>query len=102
MENRIKEQQLDLFADRTSCSKWWPNHLRLMLSSFAYILVEYIRENLLYATELAKAQVHTIRIKIFKIGGVIIRNTRAIKFLLSSSYPYQELWNKILGRMALL
>lgn len=102
MENRIKEQQLDLFADRTSCSKWWPNQLRLMLSSFAYILVEYIRENLLYATELAKAQVHTIRLKIFKIGAVIIRNTRAIKFLLSSSYPYQDLWNKILGRMALL
>jgi len=102
MENRIKEQQLDLFADRTSCSKWWPNQLRLMLSSFAYILIEYIRENLLYATELAKAQAQTIRLKLFKIGAVIIRNTRAIKFLLSSSYPYQDLWNKILGRMALL
>ncbi len=43
MENRIKEQQLDLFADRTSCHNWWPNQLRLMLSSFAYVLYDHIR-----------------------------------------------------------
>lgn len=43
MENRIKEQQLDLFADRTSCSKWWPNQFRLLLSSLAYLLLEALR-----------------------------------------------------------
>lgn len=101
MENRIKEQQLELFADRTSCSKWWGNQFRLILSSLAYTLIEYIRDKLLQGTELAKAQVGTIRLKLFKIGAVIIRNTRKIKFLLSSSYPYQHIWDHILKRLAL-
>jgi len=102
MENRIKEQQLDLFSDRTSCKKWWPNQLRLILSSLSYCLIEYIRSNLLQGTELAKAQIGSIRLKLFKIGGVIIRNTRKIKFLLSSSYPYQKLWDCVLRNMVLL
>ncbi len=76
MENRIKEQQLELFADRTSCHKWWDNQLRLILSSLAYTLVEYIRDKFLQGTELAKALVGTVRLKLFKIGAVIIRNTR--------------------------
>jgi len=101
MENRIKEQQLELFSDRTSCHKWWPNQLRLVMSGVAYILMQYIRSRFLQGTELAAAQVGTIRLKLFKIGAVIIRNTRRIKFLLSSSYPYQDLWNVIFRRMAL-
>ena len=101
MENRIKEQQLELFADRTSCHRWWANQLRLILSSFAYILVEYIREQFLQGTELAVAQIGTIRLKLFKIGAVIIRNTRNIKFLLSSSYPYQHIWDIILKKLSL-
>jgi hypothetical protein len=100
MENRIKEQQLALFADRTSCHKWWANQLRLLLSSLAYILVEYIRSHFLADTELATAQVPTIRLKLFKIGAIIIRNTRRILFLLSSSYPYQNLWKLILAKLA--
>jgi hypothetical protein len=101
MENRIKEQQLELFADRTSCSKWWPNQFRLILSSLAYTIIEYIRDKFLTGTELAKAQSCTIRLKLFKIGAVIIRNTRKIKFFLSSSYPYQHLWDHIMKRLAL-
>ncbi|WP_375359766.1 transposase [Candidatus Tisiphia endosymbiont of Nemotelus uliginosus] len=101
MENRIKEQQLELFADRTSCHKWSANQLKLILSSLAYTLVEYIRDKFLQGTELAKAQVGTIRLKLFKIGAVIIRNSRRIKFLLSSSYPYQHIWNNILQVLAL-
>lgn len=101
MENRIKEQQLELFADRTSCSKWWGNQFRLILSGLAYTLIEYIRDKLLQGTELAKAQVGTIRLKLFKIGAIIIRNTRRIKFLLSSSYPYKYLWDHILKKLAL-
>ena len=54
MENRIKEQQLDLFADRTSCHRWWPNQFRLLLSSLAYMLLEAIRRLALKGTELGQ------------------------------------------------
>jgi len=90
MENRIKEQKLDLSADRTSCHNWWSNQFRLLLSSIAYILIERIRAYALENTELEKAQVGTIRLKLFKVGAVIIRNTRRILFILSSAYPYQH------------
>lgn len=92
MENRIKEQQQDLFADRTSCHSWWPNQFRLLLSSLAYTLLEAIRCLALEGTQLAQAYVGTIRLKLLKIGAVMIRNTRRIRFLLASSYPYQSLF----------
>jgi len=92
MENRIKEQQLGLFADRTSCHDWWANQFRLLLSSAAYLLVETIRRIGLKGTLLANAQVTTIRLKLFKIGAVIIRNTRRVQFLLSSACPYQDIF----------
>ncbi len=92
MENRIKEQQLDLFADRTSCHTWWSNQFRLLLASLAYSLLEGIRRLALKGTELAKAQCGTIRLKLLKVGAVITKNTRRIRFLLSSAYPYQQLF----------
>jgi len=95
MENRIKEQQLDMFADRTSCHDWWPNQFRLLLSSVAYVLMETLRRTALQSTELAEAQVGTIRLKLLKIGAVVVRNTRRIKLFFSSHYPYQELFKKI-------
>ncbi len=95
MENRIKEQQLDLFAGRTSCHAWWPNQFRLLLSGLAYTLLEAIRRLALEGTELAHAYVGTIRLKLLKIGAVIVRNTRRIRFLLSSSYPYQALFTHV-------
>jgi hypothetical protein len=94
MENRIKEQQLHLFADRTSCTAWYPNQFRLLLSSFAYVLIETIRRLALTGTELAKAQCETIRLKLLKIGAVIIRNTRRIRFLMATGYPYQSTFYK--------
>ncbi|MGC1479830.1 MAG: IS1380 family transposase [Chthoniobacterales bacterium] len=100
MENRIKEQQLGLFADRTSASRWWANQFRLLLSSAAYVLVETIRRVGLVGTELARAQASTIRLKIFKIGTVILRNTRRIRLFFSSAYPYQELFTKLLTRLS--
>lgn len=100
MENRIKEQQLDLFAERTSCSRWWPNQLRLLLASLAYTLLEAIRRLALPGTELAKAYVGTIRLKLLKIGGVILRNTRRIRFLLSSAYPHRHLFLHVAARLA--
>ena len=99
MENRIKEQQLDLFADRTSCTAWWANQFRLLLSSCAYVLVSALRRSFLKGTELAKAQCGTIRLKLLKIGAVVIRNTRKVKFFLSSSYPYQDLFTKIAHKL---
>ena len=92
MENRIKEQQLGLFADRTSCHDWWPNQLRLIFSSLAYILMEHMRSTALVSTELENAQMSTIRLKLFKIGAVVIKNTRRIQFFLSSYYPLQDLF----------
>ena len=100
MENRIKEQQLDLFADRTSCQRWWPNQFRLLLSSLAYTLLEAIRRLALKGTELAQAYVGTIRLKLLKIGAVIIQNSRRIRFLLSSHYPYQPLFFLVAAKLA--
>lgn len=95
MENRIKEQQLGLFSDRTSCHAWWPNQFRLLLSSMAYVLMETIRRLGLKGTELAHAQVGTIRLKLLKIGTVIVRNTRRIRLLFSSAFPYQALFAQV-------
>lgn len=92
MENRIKEQQY-LFSDRTSCHEWWPNQFRLLLSGMAYTLVEALRRVALAGTEFAAAQVNTLRLKLLKIGGVVVRNTRRVKILLSSAYPYQAIFN---------
>lgn len=96
MENRIKEQQLGLFADRTSCHGWWANQFRLLLSSCAYVLMERLRSLGLAGTELARAQVSTIRLKLLKIGAVVVRNTRRVRLLLSSSYPYQGLFAQVM------
>jgi hypothetical protein len=100
MENRIKEQQLGLFADRTSCHGWWANQLRLLFSSAAYVLVETIRRIGLRGTELARAQAATIRLKLLKIGTVIVRNTRRIRLLFSSAYPYAGLLRLVHARLS--
>jgi hypothetical protein len=100
MENRIKEQQLDLFADRTSCTKWWANQFRLMLSGLAYLLLEAIRRLGLKGTELAQAQCGTIRLKLLKIGAVIRRNSRRVYFHLSSACPYRGLFFRVAHRLS--
>jgi len=98
MENYIKEQLL-LFSDRTSCHKWWSNQLRLLLSSLAYVLMEHLRSSFLKGTEFAQSQVNTIRLKLFKIGAVIIKHTRKIMFFFSSHYPYQDLFIRLVAFM---
>jgi hypothetical protein len=99
MENRIKEVQLGLFSDRTSCHKWWPNQLRMLFSACAYILIEYIRRTALSGTILAEAQVGTIRLKLFKIGAAIVKNSRRIRFMLSSGYPLQTLFAQVYEKL---
>ena len=99
MENRIKEQQLGLFADRTSCHTWWANQFRLLLSSLAYTLLETIRRVALHATALARAQCGTLRLKLLRIGAIVLRNTRRIRLLLSSAYPNRELFCLVAARL---
>jgi Transposase DDE domain group 1 len=92
MENRIKEQQLDLFADRTSCHNFLANQFRLLLSSSAYVLVQALRRTALVGTELARAQVGTIRLKLFKVAARAVMTARRVVFHLASSYPYREVF----------
>lgn len=99
MENRIKEQQLDLFADRTSCHAWWPNQFRLLLSSCAYVLVKALQRLGLAGTALATVYVGTLRLKLFKIGAVVLRNTRRIRLLFASHYPYKALLLTLAARL---
>ena len=98
MENRIKEQ-FELFADRTSCHKWWPNQFRLLLAGLAYSLLTAVRRLGLTGTELARAQAGTIRLKLLKIGAVIWRNTRRIRFCLSSACPDKHLFMAVAHRL---
>ena len=91
-ENRIKEAQLGLFADRTSCHYFAANQFRLLLSSLAYVLVERLRALGLSGTEFARAQASTLRTKLLKIGAVIVRNTRRVRVMLSSAFPYAEIF----------
>jgi hypothetical protein len=99
MENRIKEQQLGLFADRTSCHKFIANQFRVLLASAAYVLIEHIRRTVLKGTELAKAQVSTIRLKLFKVAARVVTSVRRIVFHLSSRYPYQPLFRQVVDRL---
>jgi hypothetical protein len=99
MENRIKEQQLCLFADRTSCSKWLPNQFRVLLSALAYTLLQTIRAKALIGTALSRARCDTIRLKLLKIGAVVIRNTRRVILILSESCPYKDLFRLAAARL---
>jgi hypothetical protein len=99
MENRIKEQQLGLFADRTSCRKFLANQFRLLLASAAYVLIETLRRETLRGTELARAQATTIRLKLFKIAARVVVSVRRVAFHLSSAYPYQRLISRLTSRL---
>lgn len=87
MENRIKEQQLALFADRTSSATMQANQLRLYFASFAYVLMHGLRRLGLHGTEFARAQCHTIRVKLLKIGARINLSVRRVWLSFSESYP---------------
>jgi hypothetical protein len=95
MENRIKEQQLWLFADRTSCATMRANQLRLWFSSVAYTLMQSLRRLGLKGTKLAKAQCGTIRLRLLKIGAQIRLTVRKVWVSLSESYPYQRLFRQV-------
>ena len=100
MEDRIKEQQLDLFADRTSCHRFLANQFRLLLSSAAYVLVQALRRTALAGTALARAQVGTIRLKLLKVAARVVVTVRRVVFHLASSYPYQALFRQVAERLS--
>lgn len=99
MENRVKEQQLYLFADRTSSATMQANQLRLYFSSLAYVLMNELRTRALENTEFAKAQCHTIRLKLLKIGAQVRLSVRRIYVSFASSYPYQQTFFQVLGNL---
>ena len=98
-ENRIKEQQLDLFADRTSTGKMWSNQLRLYFSSIAYVLMQTLRRTALAGTELERAQCGTIRRKLLKIGAQVRVTVRKVWVSLSSGYTHAALLTRVLAHL---
>jgi hypothetical protein len=99
MENRIKEQQLGLFADRTSATTMRANQLRLYFSSFAYMLMHALRRLGLKGTDLAKAQCDTIRLKLLKLGAQIQITVRRIWFRMAGGYPYSQIFETVLANL---
>jgi len=90
MENRIKECQMDMFADRTSANTMRANQLRLWLSSMAYVLLCALRRIGLQHTRFAKASCGSIRLALIKIGALVTTSARRIKFAMASGCPYQN------------
>jgi hypothetical protein len=99
MENRIKEQQLYLFADSLPCERMRSNQIRLYLSSFGYMLDMLLRRDGLRGTEMSRAQCHTIRTRLLKIGGLVKVTVRRVWVHLSSSYPYRELFLRVIANL---
>jgi hypothetical protein len=99
MENRIKEQQLALFADRTSSHTVRANQLRLWFSTFAYLLVAGLRRLGLSGTHLQRAQADTIRTRLLKIGAVIYVSVRRVVIALSSVFPLQPVFIHALAKL---
>jgi hypothetical protein len=99
MENRIKECQLGLYADRTSIATMRANQLRLWLASFAYILLCAVRRIGLHHTPFANATCGTIRLKLLKIGALVRISVRRIKIAMASSCPAAEVWGRAAVRL---
>ena len=99
MENRIKEQQLYLFADRTSSATMRANQLRLWFSSLAYVILNELRTVGLRGTRMAEATCQTIRLKLLKIGAHMKLSTRRVLFSMASGYPNQDLFHVVLANL---
>ena len=99
MENRIKEQQLGLFADRTSAHRMRVNQMRLWLASLAYVLVARLRKWGLQETEWARTQIWTLRSKLLKIGALVKVSVRRVFFEISKHYPKKGLFAEVLSRL---
>jgi Transposase DDE domain group 1 len=101
MENRIKECQADLFADRTSTATMMANQLRLWLASMAYVLMCGLRRLGLAHTQFAEATCGTIRLKLLKIGGLVTISVRRIKIAMATGHPWTPEWHLAAARLQL-
>jgi hypothetical protein len=101
MENRIKECQLDLYADRTSAATMRANQLRLWFHSMAYVLLCALRRIGLHDTELAQASCGTIHLKLLKIGALVRISVHRIKIAMASACPAAQDWGRAAIRLAL-
>jgi hypothetical protein len=101
MENRIKECQLDLYADRTSTATMRANQLRLWFASMAYVLICALRRIGLHGTDFAKATCGTIRLKLLKVGAIVRVSVRRIKIAMASACPAAQDWGRAAIRLAL-
>ena len=99
MENRIKEQQLYLFADRTSSATMKANQLRLWFSSLAYVILNELRSVGLRRTRMAEATCQSIRLKLLKIGAHVRVSVRRVVFSMASGYPDQDLFRSVLDNL---
>jgi hypothetical protein len=92
MENRIKECQADLFADRTSAATMRANQLRLWFASMAYVLLSTLRRIGLRFTRFANATCGTIRLRLLKIGALVTISVRRVRIAMTSAYPWRDEW----------
>ena len=100
MENRIKECQLDLFADRTSAATLRANQLRLWFAAMAYVLIDSLRRIGLAGTDLARATCGTIRLRLLKIGALVRISVRRVKVAMSSAWPFQQQYRQAYAALA--
>lgn len=99
MENRIKEQQPGLFADRTSTAPFAGNQLRLWFSTFAYLLVARLRGIALQGTMLAKATAGTIRLRLLKVAAMVVVSVRRVHVRIASAFQLQEVFRQARERL---
>ncbi len=99
MENRIKEQQLDLFGDRASAGTMRANQIRIWEAGVAYLLICELRRTGLVGTELERAQAGTIRTRLMKVGALVTISVRRIRIALSSAFPLQEVFFQVLANL---
>jgi hypothetical protein len=95
MENRIKEQQLDLFAGRVRCATMRANQVRLCLATVAYVVLRALRQFGLKETELAPAQAGTIRVRLLKLGALVRVSLRRVYVALSAAYPLRQVFVRV-------
>jgi hypothetical protein len=100
MENRIKEQKLDLFSDRASTHRLRTNQLRLWFSSFAYLFAVVLKRHGLAGTELATAYHSTIRLKLLKVAAMVRVSVRRVVIRLPRSFPYWDYWKLLQRRLS--
>ena len=100
-ENRIKELKNDLEIDRTSCTSFLANQVRVLLTAVAYVLYQELRA-VLRGTELHRAMVATLRLRLLKIGATVTESVRRVVVSMSSTHPWKDLWIKAARRVVAL